>query len=259
MTYLDVVLESSDLSLSRGKRFEARRVVDGVTMQLRRGRSLAVIGPTGSGKSSLLAAFAGAGAGGLAIAGGAAHVLGVSIRHSGRNWRKIASSIGYVPQSAGTKLPAELTVAEVVAEPVLARSRRVNQRALDVTVASLLDELMLPIGSGEKFPFELSTGMRQRVALARALVEEPLVLIADEPLATMDVDVRRAASAAITRRRDEYGMATLIVTHEAEVVTELGADIRVMRAGTVVAEGAALDELLWTPGTPTAQRQNVLS
>ncbi len=250
-----MAIDCSDLSIARaGRGAPAQRVVDGVTFRVPHGGTLAVMGPTGSGKSSLAAVLAGADEHGLAVVGGSGTVEGVQVRHPGRAHRYLTYYAGYLPQSAGAHLPARLTVAEIIGEPITSRDRRVSPRGLAVRIASLLDEMMLPLGASAKYPYELSAGMRQRVAFARALVLQPRVLIADEPFANMDVEVRKAARDAILRRRHELGMAALVVTNEPDVVTELDADVLVLRGGFTVAYGHGTHDLLWTPSADADRR-----
>ncbi|MFH8249933.1 ATP-binding cassette domain-containing protein [Microbacterium sp. B2969] len=250
----DVAIRASDLSLLRSSRGGVDvRVVDGVSFVLPHASTLAIMGPTGAGKSSLATILSGSEEPGLAVVGGDAWVEGIPVRRPGRSVRELTYYTGFLAQSAGAKLPARMTVAEVIGEPITSRDRRVNQRALAVRVATLLDELMLPLGAAAKYPYELSAGMRQRVAFARTLVLEPRLFIADEPFANMDVEVRRAARDAILRRRD-HGMATLIVTNEKEVVRDLHADVLVLRAGHTVAYGRGTEDLLWTPSSGADHR-----
>lgn len=244
----DVAIRSTDLSIARGGRGGPDlRVIDGVSFVLPHAATLAVMGPTGSGKSSLLAVLAGADEPGLRVVGGSAHVEGIGVRHPGRAHRTLTYLTGYMAQSAGARLPSRMTVGDVIGEPITSRDRRVNPRALAVRVATLLDELMLPLGAAAKYPYELSAGMRQRVVFARALILQPRVLIADEPFSNLDVEVRRAAREAIVRRREEYGMACIIVTNEKEVVRDLSADVLVLRSGHPIAYGHGTEDLLWTP------------
>ena len=250
-----VAIECSDLSIARaGRGGLSQRVVDGVSFRLGHGATLAVMGPTGSGKSSLAAVLAGAEEAGLSVVGGTGLVEGIPVRHPGRARRYLTYYAGYLPQSAGAHLPARLTVSEVIGEPITSRDRRVSARALAVRVASLLDEMMLPLGAAAKYPYELSAGMRQRVAFARALVLQPRVLIADEPFANMDVEVRKAAREAILRRQRELSMAALVVTNEQDVVKELDADVLVLRGGHAVAYGHGTNDLLWTPSSDADRR-----
>ena len=170
----------------------------------------------------------------------------VDIRRPGRKHRLLTYRTGFVPQGAGADLPPQLTVNEVIAEPILIREKRVNTKALSIRVATLLDELHLPLGTASKFPYELSAGMRQRVAIARSFVLEPRVLIADEILANLDLEVRPVVFDAITRRRKEQGMGALLVTNDADFIRELNAETLMLRGGHVVARGVGKD-LLWAP------------
>jgi len=251
-TTTDAAISASDLSISRGA--DGDRVVDGVSFEVAPGSALAVMGPTGAGKSSLAAVIAGSDDDSLSVVGGAAHVDGLPVRKGGRTLRMRRYVTGYLPQGAGAALPSRLTVAEVIGAPITSRDRRVNQRALAVRVAGLLDELQLPLGAAAKYPYELSAGMRQRVALAQALVLDPRVFVGDAPYANLDPEVRLAARDALQRRRDEDGMALLIVTNDPESIAEFDADVLVLRNGHTVAYGHGTADLLWTPdgGTPIA-------
>lgn len=251
----DEAIRCTDLSIARATRGgPAQRVIDGVSFVLPHAGTLAVMGPTGSGKSSLAAVLAGADEMGLAVIGGEASVEGVRVRHPGRDHRYLTYVTGHLRQSAGATLPARFTVAELIGQPITSRDRHVNERALAVRVATLLDELMLPLGAAARYPYELSAGMRQRVAFARALVLQPRVLIADEPFANMDIEVRKAARDAILRRRAGYGMSTLVVTNEADVVRELDADVLLLRGGHAIAYGHGTNDLLWTPSGEADRR-----
>jgi len=236
-----------DIVIDRIGHSAPTRAIDGVTFALPAGELMCIAGATGSGKSTLVSALAGSTDASIRVVGGSATVCGVSVRHPGRRLRELTYRAGYLPQNAGALLTPQLTVQEIIAEPILQRERRVNVKALAIRVAMLLDELHLPLGLATSFPYELSAGMRQRVAIARALVLDPTVLIADEPLANLDLEVRPVVFAAITRRRTERGMAALLVSNDAAFARELGAETLMIREGHVVARGAGAD-LLWTPG-----------
>lgn len=229
------------------------RVVEGVDLRLDRGGAVAVMGPTGAGKSSLLALLSGRAEPGLTVDGGTARVEGIDVRRPGRARRMLLAYVGYLGQGSGARLDARMTVGDIIGEPITSRDRRVNARALAVRTAALLDEMELPLGAATKFPYELSAGMRQRVSLARALVLQPRILVADDPLANLDVEVQHVVRDAIVRRREDYGMAALIATNDPALPRRLRAHRIVLRQGHVVAREGA-HGLIWTPGEEADHR-----
>jgi peptide/nickel transport system ATP-binding protein len=252
----DVAIRCTDLSIGRGPGRGAAsvRVVDGVDLSLAHGGALAVLGPTGAGKSSLAAVLAGAPGEGLSVAGGDAWVEGISVRRPGRARRALTYLVGHVAQGEAARLPSRLTVEEIIASPVTSRDRRVNPRALAIRVAALLDELALPLGASVKYPYELSAGMRQRVAFARALMLDPRVLVADDLFANLDVQARAAVADAVIRRRTGYGMSTLLIGNDRGGIAALDAEVLVLRGGHVVAYGRSVDDVLWTPSAQADPR-----
>ena len=245
----------TDLSIAHTTgRGGQERVVDGVSFTVARGGALVLIGATGSGKSTLAAVLAGNAGAGVSVVGGDALVEGVSVRRPGRRLRMLTVLTGYLAQSDGATLPARLTVGEIVAEPVTSRQRKVNARALSFRAATLLDELGLPLGVVGKFPYELSAGMRQRVALARMLMLEPRLVIADEPLANLDVEARETVRAALSRRQHEDGLSLLLVAHESETATRFDADVLALQAGHAVGFGHGVDRMTWTPSSEADRR-----
>jgi len=181
----------------------------GVTLTIAPGEVLGLLGSAGSGKSTLAKVLAGVAFDpreaevNPVITGGEATVLGHRLRGLPR--RKLPEyrfHVGYLPQDAAATLPPDLTVAELVGEPILERDRRYNRRALQTRVATMVDAVRLPLGYLDKFPYELSGGQRQRVALARSLVLGPSVLIADEPTAGIDLTVRDVVAQLIVELRE---------------------------------------------------------
>lgn len=242
-----LIVDCNDLVVEARSRNGRTRGVDGVDLYLAPGQLVCVTGPTGSGKSTLARALGDVYDTSVRIIGGDAYIGGISLKHPGRDKRVLSFATGYLAQGANNDLPARLTAHDIIAEPIMRRHKRVNSRVLGARVATLLDEFHLPLGVAEKFPYELSAGMRQRVAIARSLVLEPQVFIADEPLANLDVKMRKVVFDAIARRRREFEMAAVIVTNDMDFVRELHAETLVMLDGAVIAEGVGR-ALNWTPG-----------
>ena len=132
----DAVIITRDLSVAHA---DGERAVDGVTFELKPAGTAVIMGPTGAGKSSLADLLAGSRANGLTVAGGEARVLGIPVRRPGRARRRWTYAVGHLAQGAAARLPARMTVAELIGEPITSRERHTHERAFAVMTATLLD------------------------------------------------------------------------------------------------------------------------
>jgi peptide/nickel transport system ATP-binding protein len=226
------------------------QAVSGVSFDIPQGEILAVIGESGSGKSSLARAVAGlAGTGGPnpVISGGSLEIFGTPVRDiSARKRNRLSLRIGYVSQDAGAALDPRLTVGENVAEPIYSRDEDFDQLEAGIAVATVIDAVRLPLTTMNAYPHELSRGQRQRVAIARALILEPSLLVADDPTAGIDVTVRGTILDIIADLQKDRAFSALIVSHTVSEVRRFGDRVAVMHRGMIVGIGA-VDEVLDSP------------
>jgi molybdate transport system ATP-binding protein len=206
----------------------------GLDVALRGARGpVAIVGPNGSGKTSLLRVIAGAQparAGEIVVAGVTLYSSDSSIDRPIEDRR-----VGYVPQGFG--LFPHLTVLDNVLFGLHHRSGvegRGARRARAMGMLTLLgcEEL------ADRLPKRLSGGEQQRVALARALVIEPRILLLDEPLAALDVSARRSGRAVLAARLRELDCPTIVVTHDVRDVEALDAHVCVLEQGRVTQQGS---------------------
>jgi oligopeptide/dipeptide ABC transporter ATP-binding protein len=230
--------------------------VDGVSFGLDRGRTLALVGESGCGKSltslALLRLVPSPGRieDGSAIRLGETDVLGLE----GEKLRRIRGRrIGMIFQDPMTSLNPVFTVGYQIAEGVRAHfdvSRaEARRRAL-----TLLREVGIPDPDArlDAYPHQLSGGMRQRVMIAIALSAEPEILVADEPTTALDVTVQAQILEVLDRLRDSRGMAVLLITHDLGIVAGRADRVAVMYAGQLVEE-APTDQLFARPSHPYTQ------
>ncbi len=247
---------ATDISVRYRQRGSARaaHAIDGVTFTIERGETLAVLGESGSGKSTLARVLAAEAdldvQDSPRITGGELRVLGTSVRRIGdRRRNRLRSRIGYVPQGAGSLLLPHLTAGESIAEPIFVRDRKFNQSKAGMIVATLVDAVRLPMGTMNKFPYELSAGQRQRIAIARALVLEPDLLVADDPTSGVDVTARPAIIEILHELQSDLDFSAFVVTSNLHEVENLSRRVMIMCRGEVVGRGD-IDEVLANPQHP---------
>ncbi|GAA1214746.1 ABC transporter ATP-binding protein [Rhodoglobus aureus] len=259
MTSTQPTVIARDLSLRYPSRNpETRSVaVDGLSFEIAAGEVLTVVGESGSGKSTLAKAVAlqaETGAYGSPLfSGGELSVMGTELRSVSRRKRDhLSLHVGYLPQDAGNRLNGRLTVGENIAEPIFVRDRRFNQREAAEAVATLIDTVRLPLAVMNRYPYELSKGQRQRVAIARSMILEPQLLIADDPTAGIDVNVRAAILDLIVDLQRDRSFSALLVTADLAAVRRISTNIAVMHRGVFVGIGE-LEEVLSDPLHPYVQ------
>jgi ABC-type glutathione transport system ATPase component len=237
------LLEVHDLVVRYGSRGyfrgQPRAAVCGANLSLTPGETLGVVGESGSGKSSLLRAI-------LRLV----PVESGSIRLDGQDWlalpagdlRLARQAIGVVAQNPFLSLSPRMTIAEILAEPLLARGDRSGPAMRD-KAALLLSRCGLPADFLPRRAGELSGGQAQRVAIARALALDPKLLILDEPTSALDISVQAQILNLLADLKAASGLSMLFVTHNLKVVAHISDQLVVMRNGEVLEHGATTDLL----------------
>lgn len=236
------LLEISDLRISSGR----TALVGGVDLVVHRGESVGIVGESGSGKSLTCRSV-------LGIVPDALEVRAARLRFDGidlltldeRRWRPVRGGrIGAVFQDPASYLNPSIPVGRQLAEVLRVKLGRTRAQAKAEAIAALDRQgLRDPAQVATRYPHELSGGMLQRVLIALAIVEQPDLLIADEPTTALDGAVQAEVLDVLAELRRDTGLALLFVSHDLAVVAQVCDRILVMRHGVVVEEGATRDVL----------------
>ena len=212
------------------------RAVDRVSFSVERGTTLAVVGESGCGKSTVARALVRL----LTPTSGRIMVDGTDIAQlPERRLRPLRRKVQMVFQDPYGSLDPHLTAEQIVAEPLRDRSR--SDRAKEA--ARLLDSVGLPTSALHRRPAEFSGGQRQRIGIARALATSPELLVCDEATSALDVSVQAQVLDLLTQLQAERGLTYLFISHNLGVVRQISQRIVVMRAGQIVESGATADVL----------------
>jgi peptide/nickel transport system ATP-binding protein len=227
----------------------AKRAVHGVSLQVMPGETVALVGASGSGKTTVGRAIAGL----LAPTGGDVLFQGRSIASldagSRAAWRFGCQMVFQDPYGS---LDPRMTVSDLVGE-ALRHANGLDDSARTERVAQTLTEVGLDASFGRRFPHQLSGGQRQRVAIARAIVRNPAFVVADEPVSALDMTVQRQILLLIRALQDKHGFACLFVSHDLGAVEQVADRVLVMDDGVVV-EGGARDDVFDRAQHPVTRR-----
>ncbi|MCI2237861.1 ABC transporter ATP-binding protein [Paenibacillus sp. TRM 82003] len=231
------------------------RIVNGLSYSVAPGETVAVVGESGSGKSVSVMAL-------LGLLPKRARVTG-SARFRGRDLLTMrerelravrGDGVGMVFQDPMTSLNPVLTIGRQLTEGLLAHRKVSGKREARERAAQLLADVGLPDPRGalDRFPHELSGGMRQRVVIATALAGDPALLIADEATTALDVTVQAQILDLVARLQDEHRTGVVWITHDLGVVAGVADRVLVMYGGRCVEDGT-VDDVFERPAHPYTQ------
>ena len=205
--------------------------VDGVSFTVGRGETLALVGESGCGKSTVARSILRL----VDVTGGEIRLNGRRIdglsRTSLRPYRKQMQAIFQDPYSS---LNPRMSVSQIIAEPLVNFRMFSSGRALQNRVLELLDMVSLSRSVADRKPHEFSGGQRQRIGIARALAAEPDVIIADEAVSALDVSVQAQIINLLQKLQADLGLAMVFISHDLAVVQHISQRVAVMYLGKIV-------------------------
>ncbi len=253
----NVMLEVKELTTKYITRFrEDVYAVDHVSLKVEEGNSLGIAGESGCGKSTLALSLMGYYFAPL-------HYISGEILIDGRNICKmdpekirksiLGTEIAYIPQSAMNALNPTQKIISFVEDVIQAHDLFVNKKDIYERARKLFETLGLPADVLQKYPVELSGGMKQRTVIATSVLLLPKVLIADEPSSALDVTSQKMVIKML-RQAMENGLidSMIFITHELPLLKNVTDDIMVMYAGQIVEKGTA-EETVFDPIHPYAK------
>ena len=229
---VDAVTRHFDIRSSRTGQAGTLRAVDGVSFPVNAGETLGIVGESGCGKSTLARVVVGL----LAPSAGTIQVRGVDLWERGAPGLQRRRSVQMVFQNPSGSMNPRLEVGASVSEPLRARGvRRTADR-----VAHMLALVGLQPDMARRLPHELSGGQQQRASIARALIAEPLLVVHDEAVASLDISLQAQILNLLLELQDRLGTAYIFISHDLAAVQAISHRVAVMYLGEIVEAAPAV-------------------
>ncbi|GGP21223.1 dipeptide/oligopeptide/nickel ABC transporter ATP-binding protein [Thermocladium modestius] len=245
------LLEVDNLRLYYSTSKGVVKAVDGVSFDLEEGETLALVGESGCGKSTIAKALIRLWERNVSSVDGEIRFEGRDVLHisdeefrTQYRWKKIA----WVPQASMNSLNPVLTIGEQMIEPLVIHHGVDKDKAL-MQAMDMLEAVGLPRDTVRRYPHQLSGGMKQRVAIAMALILMPKLVILDEPTSALDVITQANIMNLLKRLRREFKLTYIFITHDLALASELADSVAVMYAGKLVEWGSS-DDMYVSPKHP---------
>ena len=210
------------------------RVLHGISLDLAAGESLGIVGESGCGKSTLARTV-------MALERPQAGRILLKSRDlftlSRRELRAARRHFQAIFQDPYGSLDPRHRIGRIIAEPIAALERDTTRAERRQRIAEVLEAVGLPANSAERYPHEFSGGQRQRVAIARALVTRPDLIVADEPVSSLDVSVQAQVLNLMLELKERFRLAYLFISHDLGVVRYIAERVVVIFQGRIVEEG----------------------
>ncbi len=254
----DVIISVKDLKTFFYTNNRCNKAVNGVSFEIKKGKTLCIVGESGCGKSvtassimQLLPKLSRIDGGEIIYYGEEGEIRIDQLERNGKKMRSMrGSDIAMIFQDPMTALNPVYTIGLQIGENLMYHTD-LGKKAIKARAVKLLDEMGIPLAEqrAKEYPHQFSGGMRQRAMIAMAMACNPKVLIADEPTTALDVTIQAQIFELMDILKEEHNTAILLITHDMGVVTELADDVVVMYMGNIV-ESGTVDDVLRTPSHP---------
>ena len=245
----DKVLQINDLKIYYPVRkglmgqLQYVKAVDGVTLDVKKGEVLGIVGESGCGKSTLGKAVCRL----IPISGGLNDKDITTLPE--KELRPYRKDMQMIFQDPYASLNPRMTVHDIIAEPMIIHNMYKTQKEIDEKVVELLNEVGMDAYHAQRYPHEFSGGQRQRIGIARALATEPDLIIADEPVSALDVSIQSQVLNLLSKLLRERNLTMIFIAHDLAVVEHISNRVVVMYLGNVVETGTR-EELYEDPLHP---------